>query len=116
MITINGVTIASPTTLERGKFRVSRAERTASGAMQLEIVAIKHRLDLTWAKLADADYRVILDLLEAAAFHTVVYPDPQLAGGTRSIRAYVGDITDAAWHTVGGVRWWDHVRLALIEQ
>ena len=118
MIRINGVTITpNPSTVERGIFRISNAERTADGTMMLEVIATKRRVDLGWSFIADADYKRLLDLIEQGGpFYQVTYPDLQALGGERTITAYVGDINDSAWHTIGGQRWWRDVSIAFIER
>lgn len=113
---INGVTIKTPMDLTVGVFRIaSEAERTASGLMVLDVIAIKRRLDLTYTIISDAELKAILDILEGGVFHSVTYPDPQ-GGEAKTITAYVGDINQGAFFRRNGVRYWKDVRLALIEQ
>lgn len=114
-VLINGVQIKTPTELKVGVFRLSKAERLASGKMAMEVIAIKRRLDMRWEIIADSDLRTILDILKGKVFHTVQYPDPQ-NGETATITAYVGDINQAAWQKIAGTRYWKDVSLALIEQ
>jgi len=116
LVTINGHGIANPSEIERGTFRLTKAERTADGTMVMDLIAIKRRVDLRWDRIAEAEYRQILDLLEADVFHEITYPDPQSPDGRRTITAYVGDITDGVWQRSGGVRWFQEVRIALIER
>ncbi|QCX32450.1 hypothetical protein FDN13_01350 [Caloramator sp. E03] len=113
-MTINGITIKTPTDLKVGVFRITKSERTASGKMMMEIIAVKRRLDLRWEIISDIDLQIILNILESKVFHTVVYPDPQ-NGETATITAYVGDINMEAWQKVGN-RYYKNVSLALIEQ
>ncbi len=112
---INGTTIKTPTDLKVGVFRITKAERLASGNMAMEIIAVKRRLDLKWAIIADTDLKQILNILESKVFHTVVYPDPQ-GGEVAAITTYVGDINQEAWQKLGGTRYWRDVSIALIEQ
>lgn len=112
---IDGITIATPTELKVGVFRLSKAERTASGKMMMEIIAVKRRLDCKWALIKDTDLKQIMDLLDAKVFHTVTYPDPQ-TGETATITAYVGDINMNAFRRIGNSRYYADVSLSLIEQ
>ena len=112
---INGFTIKTPTDLKVGVFRITKAERLASGKMAMEIIAIKRRLDLKWEIIADVDLQQIFNILESRVFHTVVYPDPQ-SGESASMAAYVGDISQEAWQKIKGVRYWRDISIALIEQ
>ncbi|MBE3590013.1 MAG: hypothetical protein IMW98_04200 [Firmicutes bacterium] len=114
LITIAGTPIVDPSEIKLGYFDLTKSSRTASGRMVMEIVATKRRLDLTWQKIADADLQAILDVIAAhKPFFVVTFPVP---GGTASMTAYVGDINTGLWYTVGGVRWWQDVSFALIEQ
>ncbi|WDU82267.1 DUF6711 family protein [Caloramator sp. Dgby_cultured_2] len=113
-MTINGITIKTPTDLKVGVFRITKSERTASGKMMMEIIAVKRRLDLRWEIISDTDLQTILNVLESKVFHTVVYPDPQ-KGENATITAYVGDINMEAWQKIGN-RYWREVSIALIEQ
>ncbi|MDQ7794155.1 MAG: hypothetical protein RDU89_07045 [bacterium] len=115
-VTINGQPIANASEIERGQFRITKAERTADGTMVMDLIAIKHRLDLRWNRIAEASYKEILNLLAGDVFYQVAYPDPQAPDGQRTITAYVGDITDGVWQRVGGVRYFRDVRIGLIER
>lgn len=113
-MTINGINIVTPTDFKVGVFRITKSERTASGKMMMEIIAVKRRLDIRWEIISDTDLQTILNILESKVFHTVVYPDPQ-KGENTTITAYVGDINMEAWQKVGN-RYWRDVSIALIEQ
>lgn len=114
-VTINSIQIKTPTELKVGVFRLTKAERLASGKMAMEVIAIKRRLDMRWEIITDTDLQQILDILDSKVFHNVQYPDPQ-NGETATITAYVGDINQAAWQKIAGTRYWQDVSLALIEQ
>ncbi len=114
-MTINGITIKTPSHFKVSMFRItSNAERTASGKMKMDIIAIKRRLDLRYELISETELKKILDALESRTFHTVVYPDPQ-RGENAQIVAYAGDINTDAWQKVGN-RYWRNVPIALIEQ
>lgn len=113
-MTINGITIKTPTDLKVSVFRLTKSERTASGTMMMDIIAVKRRLDLSWAIISDTDLQTILNTLESRVFHTVIYPDPQ-GGDSKTITAYVGEINAQAWQKVGN-RYWKDVSIALVEQ
>lgn len=112
---LNNATIKTPTDLKVGVFRISKAERLASGKMAMEIIAVKRRLDLSYTLISDSDLKQILDILESKAFHTVTYVDPQ-KGESATITAYVGDINQEAWQKLHGTRYWRDVSVSLIEQ
>ena len=116
LVTIDSTPIVNPNKIDVGKFNLTKAARAADGTMNMEIIATKRNLALEWAMISSSDLKTILDLLDVGIFHTVVFPDPQEAGGTISISAYVGDINEGVWHTKGGVRYWQKVRIGLIER
>lgn len=114
-MTINGITVKTPTFFRVGIFRItSNPERTVSGRMVMDIVAIKRRIDFGYELISDTDLAKILDTLESRTFHQVAYPDPQ-RGENAQITAYVGDINADAWQKIGN-RHWRNISLALIEQ
>ena len=115
MLIIAGVPMPNPRELKVGRFDLTKASRTASGRMVMEVIrAGVRRLDVTWDKMADPDYQTLLNVLAAnKPFFTVQYED---AGGPQTMICYAGDISAAAWHRVGGVRYWSDVSVALIEQ
>lgn len=114
-ILINSIQIKTPTELKVGVFRLTKAERLASGKMAMDVIAIKRRLDLRWEIIADTDLQQIMNILDGGIFYTVQYPDPK-DGETTTITAYVGDINQTAWQKLAGTRYWSDVSLALIEQ
>jgi len=112
---IDGVKIKTPTELKVGIFRLSKAERLASGKMIMDIIAIKRRLDLSWEIIEDSELQTILNTLDTKVFHEVSYPDPQ-NGESHTITAYVGDINQQIFQQRGGKRYWQKVSMSLIEQ
>jgi len=83
--------------------------------MTMEIIrAGIRRVDVVWRHMPDEVLKIMLDVLAAnKPFFELRYPD---AGGEQHMTCYVGDITTSLWHTVGGVRYWEEVGLAFIEQ
>lgn len=116
VLKIAGVDVAPPSEIKVGRFQLTKAQRTASGRMAMEIVAIKRRVDVTWQMIRASDLSAIVDLIEQnAPFFSLTYPDPQ-KGETHTITVYAGDVNANAWHTVGGERWWQDASIAFIEQ
>lgn len=115
MLIIAGWVAPNPRELKVSRFDLTKSARTASGRMVMEVIrAGVRRLDVTWDKMADSDYQTLLNVLAAhKPFFSVQYED---AGGPQTMICYAGDISAAAWHRVGGVRYWSDVSVALIEQ
>lgn len=116
MVTIDGQQIPSPSSLELGKFKLSKGGRTASGLMVMDIIARKRKIELQWSHITDSALKGILDLLESKTFYQVTYPDPQGVNGQATMEAYSGDVSMGLWHTRGGVRYWQSAKISLIER
>jgi len=114
MLKIAGITVKAPTELKVGRFDLSKSSRTASGKMVMDIIATKRRVDVVWKMLKDSELQQILDLITAnKPFFLLEYPD---AGGTKTMTCYAGDILTSLWHTKNGIRYWEEVSIAFIEQ
>jgi len=116
LVTIGATEIKNPSNIEVGTFRITKSQRTASGLMQQELIAIKKRIELQWEMITQADLKAILDKLDTAVFHGLTYPDPQGVDGLSTITVYIGDIQKGLWHMQGGVRWWKGARIGLVER
>lgn len=106
----------NPSTLELGKFALSKSGRSASGLMLMDIIAYKDSLTATWSKISDDDLGALIRQLRSQTFHQVEYPDPESEGGRRVMTAYVGDIKSGLWRRVNGIRYWTDVSISLIER
>jgi len=111
---IADVRVPNVSAVEVGRFDISNARRTASGMMVKDIIATKLRVDVTCKMLPDSKLQEILSAIEALQpFFPVTFP---YAGGQKTITCYSGDIIMSLWRTVNGVRYWNEVKMAFIEQ
>ena len=114
MLKIAGTTVKAPSDLKVGRYDISKSERTSSGKMVMEIIATKRRVDVVWKMITDNELQTIIDTITAnKPFFTLEYPD---AGGSQTMTCYSGDIITSLWHTINGVRYWEEVSIAFIEQ
>lgn len=114
MLTIAGTKVVNPAEIKVGRFDLAKSGRAASGRMVMEIIATKRRVDVVWKMLPDNDLKTIIDIITAhKPFFSLAYPD---AGGTQTMTCYTGDIVTSLWHKIGGVRHWEEVSIAFIEQ
>lgn len=111
---IGGQLIQAPTKCELGRFTISRSERTSSGRMNIEIIARKRRLDCEWSWISAPALKLIHDLLESGATHTVQFIDTR-SGESATMTVYVGDMTQVTGHIGSGSRWWRDASISLIE-
>jgi hypothetical protein len=116
LVTIDATEITNPSNIEVGTFRITKSQRTASGLMQSELIATKKKIELQWDMITQVNLKAILDLLDTAVFHSLIYPDAQGVGGLDTITVYIGDIQAGLWHMQGGVRWWNDARIGLVER
>jgi hypothetical protein len=114
MLKIAGVTVKTPNELKIGRFDLTKSNRTASGKMMMELIAIKRRVDCVWRMLPDNDLKLIVDAItDNKPFFSLEYPD---VGGQMTMTCYAGDIITSLWHTKNGVRYWEEVSIGFIEQ
>lgn len=76
LISINGVALPTPTTLEIGIMDISKAERNAKGTMIIERVTTKRKLFFTYAFLTESEASTVLKAV-APTYYNVTYIDPQ---------------------------------------
>ncbi len=104
----------TPSELKVGRFDITKSNRAASGKMMMDLIATKRRVDVVWKMLTDSELQTIIDTITAnKPFFSLAYPD---AGGTQTMTCYTGDIVTSLWHKIGGVRHWEEVSIAFIEQ
>jgi len=114
MLKIAGVTVKTPSELKVGRFDLTKSNRTASGKMMMELIATKRRVDCSWILISDDDLQRIIDTITVnKPFFMLEYPD---VGGQRTMTCYAGDINAGLWHTKNGIRYWQDVSIAFIEQ
>lgn len=78
---VDGALIASPSEIQVEFFEVGSGERrSASGVLLSDCVAVKRRLTLRWAHIAQSALEALMRCVGADGFEAV-YPDP--IAGTR---------------------------------
>lgn len=106
MIAISGIKMPSPCAMQAELISIgSEEQRSASGRLVCDRVAVKRRLKLQWAALSGADLRKLL--CAADGFFTAEYPDP-LSGETRETVFYASACKmNALRMNAGGAVWTD---------
>ena len=116
MFWLNGILLPGPSDMSVGIHDITRAARTASGLMQMEFIARKRTITIEYALISDTDLNAILTNLHSRVFHALRYPD---AEGERTITVYHGDRNYNpynAFYIIAGARWWENVKIPLIER
>lgn len=91
---MNGVAIATPQTCKPSIYDIDAEEgsgRNQLGTMFRDRVAVKRKLECTWAPLTSAELAQLLSAVEEE-FVTLTYPDMK-TGAMRTMTCYVGDRT-----------------------
>lgn len=115
ILTIAGVAVKSPTTLEVEIQDIDKeSERNANGTMQRTRVATKRKLNVEWGALTNAEISKILNAVKDV-FFTVTYPDP-MTGKNATKTFYVGDRSAPVYRIKSGVPVWEGLKANLIEK
>jgi hypothetical protein len=88
-LTVNGADILSPTSFEVTPFRIERRDRVASGAMVIDVIAVKHTYQLGYYALDGDELVFWTGLYNAGTTFTFTYP---LNGSTQSKTVWISDI------------------------
>ncbi|CQR51486.1 DUF6711 family protein [Paenibacillus riograndensis] len=114
MISINGVTLPSPTKYQVYIQDLSKGERNVNGLLLLERIATKRKIDLSWKMLSPSQYATILRLV-SPVFFNVQYQDPEDAT-TRSGTFYAGDRSIGALNYTNGIVQYNELSFSIIER
>lgn len=95
MLSINGVAIATPKSLEVTISDLDgESNRNANGEMIRDRIGVKRKIALEWPPLTQDEISTLLTAV-SSVFFTVTFPDPQQGIVTKTM--YVGDRTAPAY-------------------
>ena len=114
MIKINTVAIVTPSTYQVSINDLSKADRNANGTMIIERIAVKRKIEMSWAYLTQAQLATLLTAI-SSVFFTVEYPDP-MTGALKTGTFYVGDRSAGAIDYKSSVMRWKDIKFNFIEQ
>lgn len=115
ILKVNGEAIPSPTELKIALFEVGSGDvRAASGALVRDVLAVKRRLTLRWAHIAQADLGALLGAVSGAAFQAE-YPDP-VTMSSRTAAFCASDASAGVLRMANGVPIWTDVSMEWIEK
>ena len=89
MMRLNNQTIVKPTELEINHEKISKKQRTASGRLVEEIVAIKRIFSLRYRGLKRSDLQIFLELQSSVEPITFEFTD---SGETDTAQVYIASI------------------------
>ena len=113
---VNQTAVPSPSEMTVEIFDVSGGvERSAGGSALIDRVAVKRRLELTWAHLSGVELRGLLSAVGAAPFFEATYPDPQ-TGAARTMTCYAEERAAAVQRVTNGVPVWQGLKMRWIER
>lgn len=114
---IGGIAMPAPkaegVTIDREKIWSSNTDRTASGKMVGDLVAIKYKLKIQWPPLTMAQAKLIDDAV-SAPFFTVRFTDQ--SGTAQTITCYAGTPSYTQYSWAEGIQYVTGVTVDLVEQ
>lgn len=115
VLKVNGETIPSPTEMKITLVEVGSGDvRSASGALVRDVLAVKRRLTLRWAHVAQAELSELLGAVSGTAFQAE-YPDP-VTRSTRTAMFRAGDVSAGVLRMADGIPIWTDVSMEWIER
>jgi hypothetical protein len=114
LLKINGVDMPTPSTMSVAVEDLVHAERNARGKMIDELIAIKDKIELTWAYLTPVQLSQLLTAVKPRSFN-VTYMDP-VTNSLKTTACYSGPKTAPIMDYINGVLRYKDVRLNLIER
>ena len=90
-IKINGIMLSrEPTSVEQGKTKLKKENRTIDGTLVVDIIAIKNKVKVTWDYITSEDMARLQSAIAKSDFVEVEYND---SNGMMTINAESGDLT-----------------------
>lgn len=115
MLMVNGAAVPAPSTMRLTLFDLSSAqERNAAGELVLDRVAVKRRIDLSWARIGSAALASLLAAMNGGFFQAS-YPDPA-TGEMRSMTCCCADRTAGVLRMEDGAAVWTNVEMSWTEK
>ncbi|HIS84193.1 MAG TPA: hypothetical protein IAB50_01295 [Candidatus Faecivicinus avistercoris] len=116
VLKINGVDAPSPSELKVRIFDVgSSGERSASGVLVVDRVAVKRELTLRWAHLTPAQLSALMEDTGGEVFFSATYPDPEL-GTARTANFRCAERSSGVLLVRGGEPVWTDVEMTWTEK
>lgn len=114
MISINGVTLKTPSIYTVGIQDICEAERNSAGYLVKEIIATKRKITIGFNYLTGQEMKEILGLIENN-FFTVTYFDP-LENSNKTGEFYAGDRIVEFYSFINGVSIYKGFKVDIIER
>ena len=116
VLQVNGRAVPTPSSLAVTLFDVAATpERNARGEAVIDRVAVKRRLELSWAHLDPAELAALLGAVGENAFFEATYPDPAI-GAARTMTCYAEERSAAVLRVEDGVPAWRDLKMRWIER
>lgn len=114
VLVVNGAAMATPSELKVELMDVgSDGQRSASGSLVVDRVAVKRRLRLKWPLLGTAEMGALLGAV-GGSFFTVTCPDPEQ--GTRTMTCRCGERAAGVLRMLGGEPVWTDIEMVWEER
>jgi hypothetical protein len=113
VITIEGVTIKTPSKFSISRYNITKSSRNAKGKMKMALMAKKRKFFFEYETISSTDLTTILNIIDGTnMFMNLTYYENNVQ---KSARVYVGEIPLELLRT-GNVWYWQNVKFELIEQ
>ena len=114
VLKLNDVSIKQPTSFSIEKYNITKAARTLSGDMQMDLIAKKKKFLFSYDVISGTDLEQLLAIIDTdAMFFTLKYTENSDVVKTAIV--YTGAITANKFRT-DGVWYWKDAKFNLIEK
>lgn len=114
MLTVNGAAVSAPSAMQVAVFDVaSDPRRNAAGGAVLDRIAVKRRLEISWAQMDEHEFSALLQAVNG--FFEAAYPDPE-SGQMRSISCYCSEKSAQILRMQDGRPLWTRIKMTWTER
>ena len=115
MISINGVTLPSPTALAvKSEPKAGTTQYNTLGQLVQDGMRDKRTVEITWKRMAGESLAALAQLLSEGGFFTLIYPDP--LSGRREMQCRAAEQSAKVYQYQDGTPLWADVKLTMEEQ
>lgn len=118
-IKVNGTVLPSPTNIESGDEQIwsaSTGRSTSTGEMLGAFIVEKQTYDIEWSWVTRAEYNAIKSALKTGFFGPVVLEDSNSQKVESITNAYRGPISRTNGNYIGGILYYEKVKVQIIEK
>lgn len=116
ILKIDGVEMPAPSDYSVSSFDITEAGRNAKGDMQIDYIATKQKLEVSWVLLTNAQKESIVNAIKSPQHITMQVNFISVSGGLNaSMTCYKGDITSGVLKINSDDTYWKDFKVNFIE-